>query len=56
MQVSEYQDEYSRLLSIFGLEEGAGVSDIKLAYRRLAQKYHPDREQELSSEERDKLT
>ena len=28
---------------ILGIEKTAGASDIKSAYRKLAQKYHPDR-------------
>jgi curved DNA-binding protein len=34
----KYTDYYSAL----GVERGASAAEIKKAYRRLAQKYHPD--------------
>jgi curved DNA-binding protein len=37
---------------IMGLNENATEKDIKLAYRRLARKYHPDLNKEANAEER----
>ena len=36
------EDEYSRLLSFFGLDDSATESDIKRAYRDKVKNYHPD--------------
>lgn len=38
-----YEDEDIDLYEILGLDEDATVKDIKKAYRKLSQKYHPDR-------------
>jgi hypothetical protein len=35
-------DEYSELLEVFGLSEGATEAEIKRAYRDIAKSYHPD--------------
>ncbi|MCW8195218.1 DnaJ domain-containing protein [Proteobacteria bacterium 005FR1] len=37
-------------LAVLGLQRGAARSEIKRAYRRLAQSYHPDRQRSLGSE------
>jgi DnaJ-domain-containing protein 1 len=39
-------------LAVLGLQRGAARAEIKRAYRRLAQNYHPDRQRTLSSEAR----
>ena len=36
------EDEYSKLLKQFGLEENASESEIKKAFRLLVKKHHPD--------------
>ena len=36
------EDEYSRLLSLFGLDDQATESEIKKAYRDTVKNYHPD--------------
>ncbi|MDF1758525.1 MAG: DnaJ C-terminal domain-containing protein [Legionellaceae bacterium] len=38
--------------SVMGVEKGASEKEIKLAYRRLARKYHPDLNKESSAEEK----
>ncbi len=44
----EFQDYYQTL----GLKSGASDEDIKKAYRRLARKYHPDRNKEAGAEDK----
>src|SRR5688572_27111140 len=44
----KYKDYYK----ILGVERGAGAEDIKKAYRKLAQKYHPDVSKEAGAEEK----
>ncbi len=41
-QLSEHDDEYSKLLKIFGLNDSATEADIKRAYRQMVKNYHPD--------------
>src|SRR5262249_11854134 len=36
------EDEYSRLLAVFGLEDNASEADIKRAFREKVKRYHPD--------------
>lgn len=42
MKAVDVDDEYSRLLAEFGLDDSASESDIKKAYRRLVKEHHPD--------------
>ncbi len=44
----DYKDYYA----IMGLKQDASPSDIKMAYRRLARKYHPDLNKEPKAEEK----
>lgn len=44
----EFQDYYKTL----GVKQGAADDDIKSAYRKLARKYHPDRNKEAGAEEK----
>ena len=44
----KYKDYYA----ILGVERGAGADEIKKAYRKLAQKYHPDVSKDPKGEEK----
>ena len=44
----KYKDYYAAL----GVERGAGAEQIKKAYRKLAQKYHPDVSKDPQGEEK----
>ena len=44
----DYKDYYK----IMGLSRDASEKDIKMAYRRLARKYHPDLNKEANAEEK----
>ena len=37
------KQQYSKALEILGVDENATISQVKTAYRRLALRYHPDR-------------
>ncbi len=41
-QVTQEDDEYTRLLSQFSLDDGASESEIKKAYRKAMKAHHPD--------------
>ena len=45
------QDEYSRLLSFFNLDDEATEADIKAAYRDMVKLHHPDRNPEGEKEQ-----
>jgi len=44
----EFQDYYQTL----GVKQGAGDEEIKAAYRKLARKYHPDKNKEAGAEDK----
>src|SRR6185295_203675 len=44
----KYKDYYK----ILGVDRGAGADEIKKAYRKLAQKYHPDVSKDPAGEEK----
>jgi curved DNA-binding protein len=44
----EFQDYYK----ILGVKQGAGDDEIKAAYRKLARKYHPDKNKEAGAEDK----
>ena len=50
---SEYQDADSKWYEVLGVREDAGFKEIRAAYRKLMQEYHPDRVANLGKELRD---
>ena len=44
----EFQDYYDTL----GVKSGASEDEIKSAYRKLARKYHPDKNKEAGAEDK----
>jgi len=48
MNIMQYKDYYK----VMGLEKSATAKEVKLAYRKLARKYHPDVSKEADAEER----
>ena len=43
LNITEQDDDYTRLLSVFGLDESASEAQIKKAYRNKMKELHPDR-------------
>ena len=48
--IYEREDEYSRLLKIFGLTDTATEEEIKAAYRKFVKENHPDSAQDSDPE------
>ena len=40
--VTDSDDEYTQLLAVFGLDDGASESEIKRAFRKAVKEHHPD--------------